>query len=288
MKTVPPLGASYRLQFNRGFGFADAAALTPYLHALGITHIYASPILKARAGSPHGYDIVDHNAINPELGDAAGFAAFVGTLHLHGMGLILDIVPNHMGVGKDNHWWLDVLENGEASPYAAYFDIDWHPANTALHNKVLLPLLGDHYGAVLERGELELAFDPHQGTFEVRYFEHCVPLDPRTYPHILDRARELAQLQTGIDDESLAALDGLIADCKSLPARTVPSAARREARLAGAAACKLRLAELCGRHAVIRVCIERSVTRCNGMPDDPDSFDALHRLLEAQAYRLAY
>ena len=115
-----PLSATYRLQFNRNFTISDATRIIPYLHELGISHIYASPILKARAGSPHGYDIVDHNALNPEIGNTADLAACVEALHRHGMGLILDIVPNHMGVGgNDNAWWLDVLENGEASPYAA-------------------------------------------------------------------------------------------------------------------------------------------------------------------------
>ncbi len=146
-------GATYRLQFNAGFTFVHARDLVAYLHMLGISHVYASSFLTARSGSPHGYDIVDHNALNPEIGDAASFSAYIDTLHRYGMGQLLDIVPNHMGVGgDDNVWWLDVLEHGEASAYAPYFDIDWHPVNPALHNKVLLPFLADHYGTVLEPG----------------------------------------------------------------------------------------------------------------------------------------
>ena len=117
--------ATYRLQFNSTFSFNDARKIIPYLHDLGISHCYASPLLKARSGSSHGYDIVDHNALNPELGTPEEFHLFVETLHAHDMGLILDIVPNHMGIGgSDNGWWLDILENGPASPYADYFDID--------------------------------------------------------------------------------------------------------------------------------------------------------------------
>ena len=136
-------GATYRLQFNRDFTFADATAIIPYLHMLGITHVYASPFLKARSGSPHGYDIVDHNALDPEIGDTTSFAAYVETLHRHRMGQILDIVPNHMGVGgNDNAWWLDILEHGEASRYASYFDIDWHPVKHGLAQQGTVALPG--------------------------------------------------------------------------------------------------------------------------------------------------
>src|ERR1700720_3630624 len=145
---------TYRLQLNRDFTFVQATAIVPYLSALGISHCYVSPCLKARAGSMHGYDIVDHNSMNPEIGRPEDFDRFVSTLHEHSMGLILDIVPNHMGVmGNDNAWWLDVLENGESSPYASFFDIDWHPIKQELYGKVLIPVLRDHYGVVLENGE---------------------------------------------------------------------------------------------------------------------------------------
>jgi (1->4)-alpha-D-glucan 1-alpha-D-glucosylmutase len=169
MSAVPR--ATYRLQFSAAFTLEDAARLVPYLARLGVSHAYCSPLLRARKGSSHGYDVVDHRAINPELGGQGAFERFVAALRAHGMGLVLDIVPNHMGVfGGDNAWWLDVLKNGAMSRYARYFDIEWHPVNRDLEGKVLAPVLGDHYGNVLERGELALA----DGA--VRYHEHVFPL----------------------------------------------------------------------------------------------------------------
>jgi len=284
--TVPATPwSTYRLQLNRDFTLADAAGIVPYLHALGICHVYSSPILRARPGSLHGYDIVDHNTLNPELGDAAALDEFVNTLRRHGMGLLLDIVPNHMGVGSDdNAWWLDVLEHGEASVYASHFDIDWHPVNPDLNNRVLLPFLGDHYGKTLERGELTLALDASQGTFSVHYYEHRFPIDPRSYPLIL--GHRLDTLALGNGDHTAVA--GLIADCRSLPRRTALSAARRLQRRHDAEKCKQRLAGLCRDHPGIQAHLEAVVGEFNGIPGRRRSFDALHRLLEAQAYRLAY
>jgi (1->4)-alpha-D-glucan 1-alpha-D-glucosylmutase len=179
--------ATYRLQFNAGFGFRDAAALVPYLHALGISHVYASPYLRARAGSSHGYDIVDHNAFNPEVGTPEDFRAFVAALRAHGMGHILDFVPNHMGVGGcDNAWWLDLLTWGRESHYADYFDVDWEPLRVQLRGKILLPFLGGQYGDVLEAGELR--YDYTDGQIVLRYYEHCLPLAPPTYALVLDGA----------------------------------------------------------------------------------------------------
>jgi (1->4)-alpha-D-glucan 1-alpha-D-glucosylmutase len=169
--------ATYRLQLSAAFTLVDAARLVPYLARLGVSHAYCSPLLRARKGSTHGYDVVDHRAINPELGGEAAFEAFVAALRAHGMGLILDIVPNHMGVfGDDNAWWQDVLQNGSLSRYARYFDIEWHPVNRDLEGKVLAPVLGDHYGSVLERGELV----PEAGA--VRYLGHRFPLRPGDAP----------------------------------------------------------------------------------------------------------
>ncbi|MGD8743825.1 MAG: malto-oligosyltrehalose synthase, partial [Granulosicoccaceae bacterium] len=281
--------ATYRLQFNRDFTFADAGKIIPYLHKLGVSHIYASPFLKARSGSSHGYDIVDHNALNPEIGDEASFSAYIETLREYGMGQIIDIVPNHMGVGgDDNSWWLDVLENGEASIYASYFDIDWHPVNPALHNKILLPFLGDHYGTVLEQGELTLTFDSESGAFAIRYYEHLFPIDPRSYPQILGFRGEELERQTGNNHASLDEYASLIAECTSLPRRTEVSSARRQLRRHGTSQCKRRLAELCHSRPDIRAFLQENVARINGTPGQPKSFDRLHRLLEAQAYRLAY
>jgi (1->4)-alpha-D-glucan 1-alpha-D-glucosylmutase len=182
--------STYRLQFHRGFCFEDARRLVPYLHALGVTHCYSSPILKARAGSTHGYDITDHNQLNPEVGTEQEFQALVEELRAHGMGLILDIVPNHMGVGQgDNPWWQDVLENGRASEYADFFDIDWEPFKAELRSKVLVPVLGQSYGEELEQGRLCLHRDGER--FYVTYFDKPFPVDAQTIPIVFETLGDL-------------------------------------------------------------------------------------------------
>lgn len=174
--------ATYRLQLSEDFTFSDAAELVPYLSELGVSDLYASPYLKARPGSTHGYDVVDPGSLSPELGGEKEYGRLVEHLEEYEMGQLLDIVPNHMGVGSDNAWWSDMLENGPASAYAAFFDIDWCPADRKeLCGKVLLPILGDHYRAALERGEIRLAFDAGEGSFSVNYYEHRYPIDPQTY-----------------------------------------------------------------------------------------------------------
>jgi len=204
----PEFRATYRLQFHNRFTFRDAEALVPYLAALGISHLYASPLMEARPGSTHGYDIVNHNRLNPEIGSEADFRSLVAALHRHEMGLILDFVPNHMGVGgRDNAWWLDVLEWGEASPYAAYFDINWAPERADLQGRVLLPVLGDQYGLVLERGEIALRFDAEEGSFSAWYYDHRFPISPPGYPVILQHGGEpLAEIA-----EDFAGLRDLVA-----------------------------------------------------------------------------
>jgi len=178
--------ATARLQFHRGFTLDDAVPLAPYFARLGISHLYASPILKARPGSTHGYDIVDHGQINPELGGEEALRRLVAALHEVGLGLILDIVPNHMGVGgADNAWWLDVLEWGRQSPYAAFFDIDWEPPDRTLHNRLLAPFLGAPYGEVLASGDLRLHFEPKTGRIHAQYWEHRFPIAPQHYHHVL-------------------------------------------------------------------------------------------------------
>ena len=172
--TVPL--ATVRLQLHRGFDFTDGAALVPYLHKLGVSHLYLSPILTARAGSLHGYDVVDPTRVNPELGGENGLASLVTELRKHGMGLILDIVPNHMAIGNENAWWMDVLRQGRTSRFAKFFDIDWSPNDPNLRDKVALPVLGRPYGEVLAEGEI--AIDQAHGLF--RYFSHCFPLSPQS------------------------------------------------------------------------------------------------------------
>ncbi len=283
------LTATYRLQFHGGFTFAQAAAIVPYLKQLGISHCYASPYLRARAGSHHGYDIVDHHALNPEIGSHEDYERFVQTLHEHDMGQILDIVPNHMGVGgDDNHWWMDVLENGQASAYAGYFDIDWHPPKEDLRGKVLSPVLGEHYGMLLENGEIRLAFEAEQGVFAVRYHNHRFPLDPRTYPAILQHDMARLEGRLGAEHPLLADFASLVTALRNLPARSEMREERAKERRRDKEVHKHRLATLARERPEIRRFIEENVTVFNGAGEGADRFDRLHRLLEAQAFRLAY
>jgi (1->4)-alpha-D-glucan 1-alpha-D-glucosylmutase len=201
--------ATYRLQFHAGFRFSDATALVPYLAALGISHVYASPYLKARAGSTHGYDIVDHAQLNPEIGTVEEYREFVDTLRAHGMGHILDFVPNHMGVGgDDNVWWLDLLTWGQESHYADYFDVDWQPLRAELRGKILLPFLGKQYGDILDAGELRWEYA--DGGFALRYHEHRLPLAPPSYALVLHDA----------EPESLASFAPLFAALNTIAQRT--------------------------------------------------------------------
>ena len=280
--------ATYRLQLNRDFTFAQASGVIPYLAELGVSHCYVSPCLKARAGSMHGYDIVDHNSLNPEIGTVEDFDRFVSTLHQHGMGLILDIVPNHMGVmGSDNAWWLDVLENGEASIYASFFDIDWHPLKDELRGKVLVPVLHDHYGAVLESGELKLEFRPERGEFDISYRSHRFPVNPEQYPRILQQCTTLLAERLGEQNPDLLEFQSLITAFGHLPSPQETGAEKVAERNRDKEIHKRRLAELCTRSKEIASCIGRAVESMNGKPSEPSSFEQLHELIKAQAFRLA-
>lgn len=275
--------ATYRLQLNKDFTFADATGLVPYLAELGISDLYASPYMQARPGSTHGYDITDHNALNPEIGTKEDHKLLIDTLHEHGMGHLLDWVPNHMGVGTDNRWWLDVLENGPASPYAHFFDIDWYPTNRGrLSGKVLLPVLGDHYRVVLEDGNLELKFDPDEGSFSVNYYEHHCPLDPKTYPMLFEGLSELPEDMHTLEFKSLLTAFG------NLPDQSVEDEESVAERSRDAAIHKSRLARLYAESPEVADAIEECVRRVNGEAGDAESFEALHRVLEEQAYRLVY
>src|ERR1700752_752685 len=179
--------ATYRLQLMADFDFDAAAGVVPYLKALGITHLYSSPFMKARKGSTHGYDVVDHAKFNPELGGEEGFERLSEALRQLDLGLIHDFVPNHVGVHfADNPWWLDVLEWGEASPHAASFDIDWEQLPYRARGGVLLPILGSSYGQALETGQIELRYDGSEGSFSAWYFEHRLPIAPERYGEILN------------------------------------------------------------------------------------------------------
>jgi (1->4)-alpha-D-glucan 1-alpha-D-glucosylmutase len=244
--------STYRLQFNRSFTFLQAAELVPYLAELGISHCYASPYLRARPGSMHGYDIVDHHQLNPEIGTLEEYDEFVAALHQHGMGQILDVVPNHMGImGSDNAWWLDVLENGEASAYAEFFDIDWYPLKDELQGKVLVPVLGDQYGIILDRAELRLTFDQERGEFSLHYFKHRFPVNPREYPRILSFGLDTLQQRLGAENEYLLELQSLISAFNHLPGREETAPEKRAERLRDKEIHKRRLAALCARSGEI-------------------------------------
>ena len=289
MKRPSPIPlATYRLQLNRDFTFAQATAIVPYLSALGVSHCYISPCLKARPGSMHGYDIVDHNSLNPEIGSREEFDRFVAALHEHGMGLILDIVPNHMAVmGSDNAWWLDVLENGEASVYANFFDIDWRPLKDELHGKVLVPVLHDHYGVVLESGEIKVVFHTARGEFDVTYREHRFPVDPKEYPRILQRCADTPAVNLGEQNPDVLEFQSLVTAFGHLPARQETSSDRIAERNRDKEIHKRRLAEVCARSPEIAACILRAVDVINGNSADPASFEKLHELIKAQTFRLA-
>lgn len=278
--------ATYRVQLNAQFTFADASALVPYLARLGISHLYLSPFLAARTGSAHGYDIVDHNAFNPELGGGEGFARLADTARRHGLGLIADFVPNHMGIAKaDNPWWLDMLEWGEASPCAGYFDIDWHPQKPELRGKVLLPFLGQPYGAVLESGQLRLAFDGRRGAFDVWYHEHRFPIAPARFSIVLKPAA--ARLRDSQASDAADALEAIANRLRALGARA-ESAVRRAAQRRLGEDVKAELARLSAGDSRVARAIEEALVPLNGIAGIPDSFRTLHRLLEAQVYRLSH
>jgi len=260
--------ATARLQFHKDFPIDAAVPLVPYFARLGISHLYASPILKARPGSTHGYDIVDPEHINPELGGEAALERLVAALRAHDMGLILDIVPNHMGVGgADNGWWLDVLEWGPQSPFARYFDIDWNPPDPALNDRMLAPFLGAPYGTVLGSGDLALHFEPASGKVYAEYFEHRFPLAPRTYATLLSATRE-------------PALVGIAQIFRALEGTGTPEATRAAAGLA---------LDMLAHHAATpegRAQVDAVLAAHD--PREEAGRARLHALLEAQNYRLAW
>lgn len=279
--------ATYRLQFNSSLTFRDARMLVPYLAAIGVSHCYASPFLKARAGSQHGYDIVDHTTFNPEIGTDSEFEEFVSELHDHEMGLILDVVPNHMAIAtSDNAWWMDVLENGPSSPYAAFFDIDWMPLKPDLAHKVLLPVLGDQFGKVLEEGQLVLTFA--DGAFSVRYYDHRFPIATRSIGAILKHRLEELEQTLEAEHADLIEYQSILTAISHLPPRTETdpdkiAEGRRERDVI-----HRRLKTLLESSPQIADFVAENVRLFNGKPSDPRSFDLLDGLLLDQAYRLAF
>ncbi|MHB1423502.1 MAG: malto-oligosyltrehalose synthase [Gemmataceae bacterium] len=279
--------ATYRLQFHAGFTFQDAAHLAPYLHDLGISHVYASPYLKARLGSKHGYDVLDHRHLNPEIGSDADYAAYTDALRQHNLGQILDVVPNHMGiVGNENVWWNDVLENGPSSPYANYFDIAWQASpRPSLRDRVLLPLLGDPYGQALEAGQIHLRYEA--GVFTIHYYEHRLPVAPCTWVKIL--GHDLDELEATLSKDSLHLLEyqSILTSVRNLPERTQTDPESVAERQREKEVIKRRLAALTESCAEIREHLQAVVNLFNGTPGAAHSFDLLDNLLDDQPYRLS-
>ncbi|MDF2458618.1 MAG: treY [Nitrospira sp.] len=277
--------ATYRLQLHRGFTFADAQRAVPYLHALGVTDCYLSPISKATPGSDHGYDVIDPVLLNPELGSEEEFQEFVRTVQQHGLGIVLDVVPNHMGIGKTlNRWWRDVLENGPSSRYATAFDIDWHPIKRELENKVLLPILADQYGAVLESQEIELLYE--DGAFFVCYYDHNLPLASKTWTQILSHRLDLL-VADGEQAMPVLELQSILTALKNLPGAGERDPERITEHYREKEIVKKRLAALVESSPIIRSFVLENVRLFNGERGRSESFDLLDALLNEQAYRLA-
>jgi (1->4)-alpha-D-glucan 1-alpha-D-glucosylmutase len=260
--------STYRLQLSRDFGFDDAARIVPYLKSLGITHLYTSPFLKARPGSRHGYDAVDYGALNPEFGGEEAFARLSAALKEAGLGLILDFVPNHMAIGSDNAWWMDVLEWGPRSPRAASFDISWELLPYRAGGGVLLPVLGKPYGDALTAGEIVLKYDAATGSFSAWYFEHRFPINPQRYSDIIKTVVATAHAGDESAGRALLSLANEYARPGTPSTKDAPALKQRLAGIEGAA-----------------TIIERGLSAYRA--DHEAGVSALHRLLERQHYRLA-
>lgn len=282
--------ATYRLQLNTAFGFLRAREITAYLHELGITHCYSSSILAAMPGSMHGYDVIDPSRLNPDLGTEEEFEAWSHSLHDRGMELILDVVPNHMGIAKAlNRWWYDVLENGSSSRYAGAFDIDWHPLKQELHNKVLLPILSDHYGVVLENQEITVAYEDDR--FVVRCGDYRLPLAPKSWSTVLSHRLESLlshdPSQSLHMDDGLTELQSILTAIRHLPDREDSTPDEREEREREKEVIRKRIAAVMADNQRIAAFIHNNIRFINGIVGEPRSFDLLDELLNQQAYRLA-
>jgi len=278
--------STYRVQLHRGFTFQQAREVVPFLARLGVSDLYASPYLKATPGSTHGYDCVDHTQLNPEVGSPEDHAALCATLREHGLGQVLDVVPNHMGIERDNRLWFDVLENGPSSVYAKYFDIDWSPVKDELRDKVLLPILGDQYGVVLERGELKLSF--REGAFFLHYYDHLLPVAPRQYGRILRHGLERLEARLGTEAAPMVELLSILTAIEHLPLRTEIERPRVIERHREKEVIKRRLAAVAAASEEVLAYIQDNVRVFNGEPGNPRSFDLLDAVLSSCSFRLAH
>jgi (1->4)-alpha-D-glucan 1-alpha-D-glucosylmutase len=268
-----------------GMRFQEVRAVVPYLDQLGVSDLYSSPILQARRGSTHGYDITDPTRINAELGTEEEFESLARDLQAHDMGLLLDIVPNHLAASSENPWWMDLLEEGPASVYASYFDVDWHPPSRSLDSRLLLPILGKPYAQLLENYELRLELA--EGSFFIRYFDTRLPVAPRSYRLILDLGLEALREKLGPEAAAFLELEGIHSEIDRIAAPYAPADKAGERRVRRTAL-KERLAKLYESSAEIREFIDRNVQTFNGQAGVPESFIYLDRLLSAQIYVLAY
>ena len=288
MLRVP--ASTYRFQFNLQFRFSDARELVPYLNELGITDLYASPRFQARKGSMHGYDVTDPRRVSSELGTEHDFAELSDRLKGYSMGLLLDIVPNHMAASHENPWWMDVLENGPSSPYADYFDIDWHPATTKAaflqDNRVLLPFLGDLYGTILENCELTLKLD--DAGFFIQYYAHRFPLDPKSYEPLIVGIAENIEQNRDVAPPKAEAISKLLEAVRGLPPFWHTSPEERKRRIEESAFIKERLWQLYRSVSAIHQATDSVMHSVNGSRETPSTLLQLDRILSAQPYRLAY
>lgn len=278
--------STYRLQFNHLFKFSDAKKIIQYLYGIGISDIYASPYFKAKGGSLHGYDIVAHDAINPEIGTEEEYNDMIQELRKYGLGQILDIVPNHMCItSKENTWWMDVLENGLSSMYADFFDIDWEPVKIELKNKVLIPILGDQYGIVLERQELRLVFE--NGDFFLYYYQHKFPIRPKTYIDILQHRIQELKNHLAPENQHLNELLSIITALNHLPLHTEKNPEKIAERYREKEIIKKRLWNLYSENPEIKGFIDENVKIFNGIKGKPESFNLFDNLLNQQIYWLS-
>ncbi len=279
--------STYRLQLNRSFNLADLDEIVDYLHSLGVTDCYLSPVMMSRPGSVHGYDVTDPTLINPELGDEKDFQRAAQHIQRLGMGIILDVVPNHMCISDtSNRWWFDVLENGPSSPHARFFDIDWHPPRENLAEKILLPVLGDQYGRILESQRIKIEY--FAGSFLARVDDTLLPVAPRTWPKILQPVLEDLKCQKGESSREVLELESILTALSYLPKQTETNQERVRERQREKEVIKRRLAELEKSSSAVHLAIDEAVRAINGRLDDSSSFDTIEELLASQAYRLSF
>jgi (1->4)-alpha-D-glucan 1-alpha-D-glucosylmutase len=282
--------STYRLQLGADLTLNQVRDLLPYLQNLGISDLYLSPLFRSRAESSHGYDVVDHGTIDPDIGDRASFERLATAVRQAGMGILLDVVPNHMGINDPgNTWWLDVLENGEGSYFADFFDIEWHPPSAGLQDKILLPFLGKPFGQVLESGDLKVVYE--DGRLQLAYFERRFPIAPKSWPAILELALSLSAEFDDPDKRSPAdwnELKSIITEIRNLPDGSRRDPVAMDERYREQKIARRRFEQLLKNSVGVRAAFDRALQQLNGEKDNPRSFDELEKLLDDQWYRLAY